>query len=154
MRRFWKTERHCRFQNQPCFLQRPTIKELRIHVLALVASIPPNDVMVKNEGNATSITTGHFYSSCRGNYFFVLSGNGHSHPRGTIQPHKKIAATGSWDSIGQAFNPTGNNNTFSLQSIVPLSKGDEIRALLSSGQVYNVAKIKTISYAYYLKNNW
>ena len=95
-------------------------------------TIVPFEILRLNVGNAMS-TSGVFVAPKSGKYFFAYSGisDGGTHVR--VELHVKTD-TADWKKVGQAFGQAGYQ-TFSLQATIDLAKGNQIRLLLTEGQI-------------------
>ena len=79
-------------------------------------------------------TSGIFLAPKSGKYFFAYSGiSEDSNVRVELQV--KTSETANWTKVGQAHGDRGYN-TFSLQAIFDLAKGNQIRLLLADGHIY------------------
>ena len=82
-----------------------------------------------NVGNAMNAATGTFVAPRSGKYFFAASGISNS-----VVSHIQIQLNGGLIGVGASDR---TYDTFSIQSTLQLSKGDQIRLFLQDGTIHD-----------------
>jgi hypothetical protein len=93
-------------------------------------SVVPFDVTKLNVGNAMNTATGTFVAPRAGKYFFALSGVSYSDNITHIQLQLNGVGVGRCASVDLYL-------TCSLQSVLQLSTGDQIRLYLQDGTIHD-----------------
>ncbi|KAI9558533.1 hypothetical protein GHT06_015321 [Daphnia sinensis] len=102
----------------------------------------PFEVVKLNEGNAMDSTTGIFTAPTPGTYFFAFTGLSSASKSARVEFQVKTA-TVDWSTIGRAYGAQSDAETFALDAIVQLSKGDQIRLFLKTGEIENFGEHNT-----------
>ncbi|XP_057376879.2 complement C1q-like protein 4 [Daphnia carinata] len=101
-------------------------------------NIIPFEKLRTNVGEAMELT-GIFTAPVPGTYFFAYSGVSFATSQARVDLETKVAPDGDWFRVGEAYATDGNYETYSLQSTLRLSKGDQIRLKLSEGKLHEDA---------------
>lgn len=94
----------------------------------------PFELLILNLGNAMN-TSGIFVVPTSGKYFFIYSGVSEFTTVARVEL-QVMTATADWSRIGQAHGAQGYQ-TFALQSILQLAKGDQVRLMLVEGVIHD-----------------
>lgn len=100
---------------------------------ASVNTVIPFDRLVLNVGNAMN-STGIFVAPTSGKYYFSFSAISLLNSIGRVDLQMKTEKS-DWFKIGQAFGQT-TYQTLTLQAALLLTKGDQIRLILSEGAIH------------------
>jgi hypothetical protein len=88
-----------------------------------------------NVGNAMS-SSGLFVAPKSGKYFFAFSGLSSKDLHVRVEFQMKTGVNWNWIKIGQVFGQK-NYQTLTIQNILQLGRGDQIRLLLQAGVLFS-----------------
>ncbi|XP_046446696.1 uncharacterized protein LOC124195999 [Daphnia pulex] len=94
-------------------------------------SVVPFEVTKLNLGNAMNTATGTFVAPRSGKYFFALSGISNS-----VDTYTYVRLQLNGEVVGTSLS-TNLYLTFSLQSVLQLHTGDQIRLFLAAGTIHD-----------------
>ncbi|KAI9563423.1 hypothetical protein GHT06_010886 [Daphnia sinensis] len=109
----------------------------RVADYTAIGTTVPFDVLRTNEGNAMK-ESGIFTAPTSGTYFFAYSGVSLDPNNARVDMEKMGATETDWIKVGRAYAASDNFETFSLNAILRLSKGDKIRLILVEGKIHDV----------------
>lgn len=94
-------------------------------------SFVPFEVTKLNLGNAMNTATGTFVAPRSGKYLFALSGISNS-----VDTYTYVRLQLNGEDVGTSLS-TDVHRTFSLQSVLQLHTGDQIRLFLAAGTIHD-----------------